>query len=795
MIALNQQCHVKADRFLLKEPDMRFTEKLAYPIKNSPFYCRPLALICGLFLCALFLSTVSTVLFFIFIAAFIVYIIYKILSDKVMKRGRNPLIYLLLAAVALGSVAGLPNELNYRELKTLPAEECEAECLILENVYSESFGSMYKCELLKIDGEKSKGNAYLIFSEQVDFYPYDTVTLTAIPTDARQGVTGSEKWTLKAENLCLELEAGNIISVTNENKNGARYGLYNLRQAIGKRLDKALNAETSAYAKALLIGEKSGLDDSFRRDMSAVGVSHILAVSGMHMSIISAMITFFSERIKTARKQKALVMIIGAVGFSAIAGFSPSVVRAAIMLIFGLLPSFFGGRGDSITALFFAGALICAITPETVISCSFLLSFSATLGIVLCASYASRISLRKWNSSSAGDMKGAHRRLKAFFLTLLVSLSASLFTVPALSLYFSETSFFAVIMNIIAVPLAFVSMSLTIATLALADIPILSYLAVNALQGVYAFLKWIAALITRHISVTVSLRYPFFFAILVLLGVLILFLRLKKVRDPLALLGVFLTCALVFAAGVQIYGFIYRDRAEICYVTNKTSEGIVLNSGNQTLFIDIGNGSKAVPSEAMELAGSEYCETGIDGFMLTHYHSNHISTVKRFMRTYRIRTLYLPYPETEKDKSFYNSMLPHIEGCEIVMYQKGETVNFGKAEIETSEQNFLERSEHPVMLMKISFGDRSVTYVGSSVTESELAPLAEEFLSGSGSVICGRHGPVTKEANKFYCFEEGMKVYLSPYEDTDEQVAFPKGEFIYLEGDEEGFACFKLKFS
>ena len=165
------------------------------------------------------------------------------------------------------------------------------------------------------------------------------------------------------------------------------------------------------------------------------------------------------------------------------------------------------------------------------------------------------------------------------------------------------------------------------------------------------------------------------------------------------------------------------------------------------------------------------------------------------MRTYRIKTLYLPYPETEKDKSFYNSMLPHIDGCETVMYQRGESVSFGKAEIETSEQSFLERSEHPVMLLKISFGDRAVTYLGSSVTESELFPVAEEFISDSGTIICGRHGPVTKEFYKFYLFNEGTEVILSPYEDTDEQTAFPNGEFVYLEEDEDGFARFKLKFS
>ncbi|MBE6609266.1 MAG: ComEC/Rec2 family competence protein [Ruminococcaceae bacterium] len=774
---------------------MRFTEKLAYPIKNSPFYCRPLALICGLFLCALFFTTVSVWLTAVFLFAFAGYVVYRISSDSVMKKGRNPLPYLMITAVLLGCAATIPNALNYKKLKSLSEEEHTFKCVITENVYSEAFGELYKAKIISVDGSECSGSAYVTFNEQVSLLNYDTVTITALPTDARKDASGSELWTVKAENICLELEAYAIISVTNESKNGVGYLIYRLREAMGKRLDGALNAQTSAYAKALLIGEKSGLDDSFRRDMSALGVSHILAVSGMHMSIIAGMVTFFTERMKTRRKLKSLMIIAGAAAFCGIAGFSPSVVRAAIMLMLGVLPTFFGGRGDSITALFFAGALICASSPETVISCSFLLSFSATLGIVTCASYVSGKSLRKWNSSPAGDMKALHKILKTAFLAISVSLSASLFTVPALSMYFNETSFFAVIMNVVAVPTAFVSMSLTIAVITLADIPVLGYLAVSSLQGIYAFLKWLAAELTGRISVTVSLSYPFFFAILALLFVTLLFLRLRGTRNPLALLGVFVACAAAFAICVQIYGFVYRDRAEIVYVTNKTSEGIVVNSGSETLFIDIGNGSKSVPTEAMDIASSEYCETGIDGFMLTHYHSNHISTLKRFMRTYRIKTLYLPYPETEKDKSFYNSILPYTNDVKTVMYYRGHPIFVGKAMIETSEQSLLERSEHPVMLMNIRFGDRAVTYLGSSVTESELAPTAERFLSESGTVICGRHGPVTKESYKFYLFRAGTQVVLSPYEDTDETVVFEGGKYRYLGADKDGFGYFRLIFS
>jgi hypothetical protein len=146
---------------------------------------------------------------------------------------------------------------------------------------------------------------------------------------------------------------------------------------------------------------------------------------------------------------------------------------------------------------------------------------------------------------------------------------------------------------------------------------LLNFVFARALESVYTFIKWSAAFVTERISVTVSLKYPFFPVILILLGVLLLFLRLRSSRSPLALLGVFIACATVFGASVPIYGVIVRNRAEICYLANKSSEGILVNSGNDTLFIDVGNGSKSIPTEGIELARGDAFVIGNEGHGLS----------------------------------------------------------------------------------------------------------------------------------------------------------------------------------
>lgn len=781
----------------MEEKAMRFIEKLAYPIKSSPFYCRPLFLMCMIFLMALFFLTADIVLYIIFGILIFICTARMIFFDKTLGRGKNPLPYLLLISFVLGSAVYIPGHVNYLSVRSdiKLEEESTVKCVIKETVYSEAFGELYKAQILEIDGKQRKGSAYIEISEQAGFGAYDTVTLKGMLADAQNGESGSEKLRLKAENCCLDIDVSNILSVTNEHKRGLEYRVYEMRQAVGEVLSGRLSVGSASYAKALILGDKSGLSDSFRLDMSALGISHILAVSGLHMSVIAMIIVFFANRFKTARRVKSACIVVGAVAFALLAGLSPSVTRSAIMLIFGILPSFFGGRGDSLTALGVAGVIICAFSPQTVVSCSFMMSFTATLGIVLCASYATKISVKKYESSSVGDTALIHKRIKALALSATASLSASLFTVPALSLYFNEFSFVSVVMNLIAIPIAFISLILVIATLCFGGIPFAGQGIIFLFEGTYGALSGFASFVNDKLITTVSLRYPFFTVILLLFVAILLFLRLREIKNPLSVLGAMVFCALLFGVCTQIYAAFNANRGEICYIAGKSSDGIVVNSGSETLFIDIGNGSRGVLREGMETAAKTYYETGIDGIMLTHYHSDHISTVRGALRQYRVDKLYLPYPENEKDKSFYNSMLPFTEGAEVIMYSRGDILRFNNALIHTLPISFTERSDHPVIAMKIEMGEKAVSFIGASVSESAICVEAERFISSSGAVLCSGHGPVTKENNRFYLLKAETQIFLSPYEDVDEGYVFKNGRFIREDVNENGFAMFRLRLS
>lgn len=769
---------------------MRLSEKMSKGLKNLPFFNRPLAFLCAVLLCAIFCFELNLILFIIYAAALVLYSLWLLFKHGFGFKA-NPLPYFILITLLICSLLPLPTHLNYKKLSSLSGEHT-VTATIEDSLYEESFGALYYARLTEIDGKKVSGYAEIEFTEAVDFFQYDTITVSGNVNDKRTGISGSELMNAISNNVCLDVTVNEFKGVTNDAKNGISYKLYLIRNSMRQRLFSLLSFDTASYACALLLGDKDGISHTLTTAMSALGISHILAVSGMHLSIIAMLITALAEKIKRGRKLKCVLIISGALCFMCIANFSVSVVRAAIMLIISTLSVFAGRKSDSLTSLFLSGAMLCIINPSKVLSCSFLLSFFATLGIVLCALFAERLAKISLYASRVGDMKLAYKLARGVAFSLLLTLCASLFTIPLMSLYFSSASFFSVITNPITVPMAFISVLITLLCFIFGGIPFIGALLCDGFNALYGIFKDFVISVSWSFDTAVSLRYPFFVPIIALLVCVLLFLAIKGIKNPLAVIASFTVCAIIYFSGVQIYSSINSERALIAYSCSHTAEGFTVISGEQSVYVDIGNGSKKLPTDTIENIKNDYYEVAIDGYMLTHYHSAHIGTVSRLLQNTKIKSLYLPAPNNDKEASIRDQIKAIAPHCKIIEYERGQKVNIGKIDIQTTKLSLLERSEHPVICMRFSCGQKSITYIASSVSESDVYVQAEEFIAESDAIICGRHGPITKENNKFLSYSSAKQVYISPYEDIDENAVFEGGAFTYITPSSDTVIGFSL---
>ncbi len=773
---------------------MSFISRLSARLKNSPFYSRPLCLFCTLFLLSVLAIGVSYVLFSALAFCAIVYSAFLFVYDGREAHIVSPLALLVLTAVLFGALVSLPCEIREQKAKKMCGDGRNIEMTVTETVYDEAFGCAYYVKVTRMDGTFLNVGGTLVLSERYELKEFDTVTVVGDVAYAYSELFGAELLNAKASGSCLDISAETVESVTSEARSGPRYALYRIRSFLCARFERLIGGEASSYAKALLIGEKSGLSDDFRKDMSAIGVSHILAVSGMHLSIIAAIVGFLADRTYAGKKTKRLLTALGGVMFMTVAGFSPSVVRAAIMLAVSSLSVFFGRRSDSLTSLLVSGTVICAFSPRTALSCSFLLSFFATLGLVLCASAASLGLAKRFYMSRLRDMRLPMRILRGFLGSVFVSLCATVFTALVLSVYFSEVSVFAVIANLFAVPCAFVSVSLAVVIIIFGDVPLVGRAACAAFRAVYALLKSFAGFCSDHFETSFSLEYEFFVPILLFVLCAVLFMRMNGIRSVTAFTAVLLSASLIFVTCVQVYSVYVSDRSEVVYLADKNSEAFVVSSGSETMLVDIGKGGKSLPLVGTEILQKEYYETRIDAFMLTHYHSLHIGTVRHLVYNYRIKRIYVPVPESENDEKIYNSMKKYLAETETVVYTRGEDIKVGRLTVSTSEYSVLERSTHPVMVLRISDGVRSLLWVGSSVTEADAALLANRWLSESSVVICGCHGPKEKENIPYYTVIQNVtEIFVSPYSIADGVKLFSGIYYETLEAD--GGGTVKKRFS
>ena len=200
-----------------------------------------------------------------------------------------------------------------------------------------------------------------------------------------------------------------------------------LRRLFLSRAD-ALFRDGAPMMRALLLGDRSGIDDSFSSAVSDAGVAHVFAVSGMHLSfLVGAALYLAHGRKRLSRMTIALVWL-----FAAIAGFPPSIVRAAVMQTAVLAAPLFGRESDSLTGLSGGLVLLLLWNPYAVADMGLQLSFLSVLGLLTVgATMHRRLALRL---ARLAHWPAIPRRLfAAAGESAAATVSAQLFTLPLMA--------------------------------------------------------------------------------------------------------------------------------------------------------------------------------------------------------------------------------------------------------------------------------------------------------------------------------------------------------------------------
>ena len=297
--------------------------------------------------------------------------------------------------------------------------------------------SINAADLSKLNGDTVKGE-FTVVSEPEDHGTYTSEVLEVCKCGRLK--KGTQKRAYYADGIFLRGSLKNI-KVENGNDDPVLHIIGNIRKYIKNTLFSNMEYDEAATVAAITIGDRSYFSDEFYSNIKKAGVSHVMVVSGMHLSVIVGLTAFFIKKHFYNKYLRALVMFATVLFMAAVCGFTKSILRAGFCSLF-VAASILSERDNTAeNSLGGAAALLFIISPFTIFSVSFQLSFLSTLGIVSvampCLDFIKERKLLKTGAAYA------------FASAIFVTLSATLFTLPVSIYTFGYISNVSVFTNLL----------------------------------------------------------------------------------------------------------------------------------------------------------------------------------------------------------------------------------------------------------------------------------------------------------------------------------------------------------
>lgn len=409
-----------------------------------------------------------------------------------------------------------------------------------------------------------------------------------------------------------------------------------LRRYIGDTLKAVLPEDVYPFAKALLLGDTTDLSHETDTLLKVSGIRHVAAVSGLHVSILFALVMHLTFR---KRFLSAFLGIPVLFLFAAVAGFTPSVNRACLMSGLMLLAQVVKKEYDGLTALSFAALVMLLCNPLVICSVSFQLSCASVAGIFL---FSGKVS--GWVRNHMGSMTGKSlgvRTKRWFAASVSTTLGAMVLTTPLCAVYFGTVSLIGVVTNLLTLWLISGIFYLLIGIYGLAMVsPAAAVLLGQLTAALIRLVLWVAELLASFpLACVYTVSEYIVFWLVFVYALLILMLVLPKRRPGMAVLCSILgLCLALLCSWAE--PMLYDTSITVLDVGQ--GQCILLQSQGRNYLIDCGGDSHTAASDT---AAAWLLSRGIsrlDGVIVTHMDKDHAGGVANLLSRMDAELLILP---------------------------------------------------------------------------------------------------------------------------------------------------------
>jgi len=360
-----------------------------------------------------------------------------------------------------------------------------------------------------------------------------------------------------------------------------------LQYAAGANILQRLPTRLASVMAAMAVGDSRFLTDETKEGYRMAGLSHMLVVSGLHLSILCGYLFIFSRRVFHRRRAAAAVCLGFVLLFMAFTGFSPSIVRSGFVYIFVYLAELFRRKSDVYTSMAIAAIVLVTQNPYACTDVGLLLSFTATFGALASGQLAQRLGLthRERPLVLAGSKAGqlARRAGRGLLLAALTPLCVTVATLPVLVWAGIGLSLLSLPMNILCVPLLSPIVLCGLLMALPPALPVIGLLGVPAsLVGgaLLALLEWLTALCAGAAWAWIPLGGAFGLVVILVLYALV-FAAVKTRRRRLFAAAAVLMLPLAFALSTALSAGV----VQVHVATGGASPSLVVTSGGQAVVL------------------------------------------------------------------------------------------------------------------------------------------------------------------------------------------------------------------
>ena len=724
------------------------------------FQKRPLSLILCILLCGFFVfSTFEGAFRYLPIAIAPLLLIVGVIITPMRRR------YLVVLLSALALIVSSALSYIYFDLYFKAYERFEGRVSIEATVLSITPSTEYSSKILvkstEVNGEDFSSYKFVIWLSKDDFQGIGEgdrisyfATLSGFDSkgefDSRQyyfsdGISAS----------CENVEELTLIESGAESLDSV---FEHLREVLRRRIILLSDEDSGNLLSALLTGERDELSSDLRQSFRRIGISHVLALSGMHLSILAFAINFILKLLFVNKRLRSVAVLLFSIAYMFFVGFSVSVVRAGIMLIFSSVMLLIGEDSDSINGLSIAVFLICLFTPYAIYDIALWLSAFATLGVI--------VSVRQEEEEKATFGRRILRAAKD-------SLRASVYAVGA-TLLVSVYGFggFSVLS-----PLSTLIFSLLIEFyMYLGSVMLLFGLIFSPLATPFSIVLKLTAQIINELAallesadfVYLSANFtPLLISVIVFTALLIL-LFIIKVNKRIATVITASALTLVFAFGIILnYNEFSRDK--LIYSREGKADMFLVSSGGETALISSSQYSKAVGYDALNFLEANHITT-LDKYVITHYSYSIEDDLSVLLPQVSIKEVFLPHPRNKAEENIYKRLLAFMEDyrAEISLHTEGGNIFIGNFSYNLLYSHpYDEGSSKNAFLFTYKSSEKYL-YLSSGMVGTAFEESYSQSIPSIAGIIYGTHGQKYKE-----------DVYLDHSYDRLRRLVI-SGENIYL---------------